>query len=231
MREHSDGIRPPRALWVPFELGRPLGVPNDRDFQMAVLRATLALIEEPVGPVLRDYPVEAPDVAAEDEAWTCALPLPPLPEATSLAEAYARRLSQEISLLRPWYDESVRVRGRTAVGVSGLDANAVDTIAGVLAGIAGGEPPSVPHGIGDGRPWTVRLMADDLKAFYFEAAAAQPRSRPPTSAELNTWLFGETALADVVYAARDALIAHEDAAWQGVGRTLTPAAFAKRPGT
>lgn len=74
-------------------------------------------------------------------------------------------------------------------------------------------------------------MADDLKAFYFEAAAAQPRSRAPSSDELNRWLFGETALADVVYAARDALIAHEDAAWQAVGRTLTPAAFARRPGS
>lgn len=37
--------------------------------------------------------IEAPAVAAEEGAWTCALPLPPLPEATTPAEAY--------TLLRP----------------------------------------------------------------------------------------------------------------------------------
>lgn len=216
---------------MPFELGRPLGVPNDPEFQLGVLRATLALLAEPAGPVLQDYPVEAPAVAAAEEPWACALPLPPLPEAATPAEALGRRLSQEIGLLRPWYDESVRTRGRTAVGVSGLDASAIDTMANTLARIAGGEMPAAPEGVGDGRPWTVRLIADDLKTFYFEAAAAQPRSRPPTSSELNTWLFGETALADVIYAAREALAANEDAAWQTVGRTLTPAAFARRPGS
>ena len=29
IREHTERIRPPRALWVPFELGRPFGVPHD----------------------------------------------------------------------------------------------------------------------------------------------------------------------------------------------------------
>ena len=42
VRLHSEKIRPPRALWVPFELGRPLGAPNDPAFQTRVLRALLA---------------------------------------------------------------------------------------------------------------------------------------------------------------------------------------------
>ena len=41
VRLHSEKIRPPRALWVPFELGRPLGVPNDAAFQTRVLRALI----------------------------------------------------------------------------------------------------------------------------------------------------------------------------------------------
>jgi hypothetical protein len=32
VREHTAAIRAPRALWVPFILGRPLGVPNDPAF-------------------------------------------------------------------------------------------------------------------------------------------------------------------------------------------------------
>lgn len=60
IREHTESIRPPRALWVPFELGRPLGRPGDAGFQLDVLRAALILLESPTGPVLRDYPGEAP---------------------------------------------------------------------------------------------------------------------------------------------------------------------------
>ncbi|MBT5161958.1 MAG: hypothetical protein HOL89_19300, partial [Alphaproteobacteria bacterium] len=29
IRVHSEKVRPPRSLFVPFELGRPLGAPND----------------------------------------------------------------------------------------------------------------------------------------------------------------------------------------------------------
>jgi len=32
VREHAEAIRAPRALWVPFELGRPLGAPNEAAF-------------------------------------------------------------------------------------------------------------------------------------------------------------------------------------------------------
>ena len=38
VRLHTEKIKPPRALWVPYELGRPLGQPNDPEFQKRVLR-------------------------------------------------------------------------------------------------------------------------------------------------------------------------------------------------
>ena len=50
VRDNTERMRPPRALWVPFELGRPFGAPNDADFQSEVLRAALALLERPDGP-------------------------------------------------------------------------------------------------------------------------------------------------------------------------------------
>ena len=42
VREHTAAMKPPRTLWVPFPLGRPLGEPNDEAFQLDVLRAVLA---------------------------------------------------------------------------------------------------------------------------------------------------------------------------------------------
>jgi len=60
VREHALKAEPPRALWVPFELGRPLGPPNDAAFQRRVLLATLALLARRGGPVvLEDFPDQA----------------------------------------------------------------------------------------------------------------------------------------------------------------------------
>ena len=55
IREHTEIIRPPRALWVPFELGRPLGRPVNPALQTRVLIAALKLLEAEDGPVLEDF--------------------------------------------------------------------------------------------------------------------------------------------------------------------------------
>ena len=60
IREHSESIKPPRALWVSFELGRPLGVPDDPAFQKRVLLAALRLLDTDSGPVLEDFGEDAP---------------------------------------------------------------------------------------------------------------------------------------------------------------------------
>jgi hypothetical protein len=57
LREVAERVRPPRALFVPFRHGHPLGAPDDPPGQRAVLEAALRLLEdaslEP--PALRDY--------------------------------------------------------------------------------------------------------------------------------------------------------------------------------
>ena len=57
LRTVVDQVRPPRALWVPFPHGYPLGAPGDATRQHAVLEAALRLLETPraVAPVLADY--------------------------------------------------------------------------------------------------------------------------------------------------------------------------------
>ena len=39
VREHTEKIKPPRALFVPFPFGHALGRPNDAALQHRVLRA------------------------------------------------------------------------------------------------------------------------------------------------------------------------------------------------
>ena len=44
IRPQTENTKPPRALWVPFELGRPFGPPDDAAFQKRVLLAALRLL-------------------------------------------------------------------------------------------------------------------------------------------------------------------------------------------
>ena len=71
VRVHTEKIKPPRALWVPFELGRPFGVPHDSEFQLSVLRKVLGLIEHKKGPVLEDFPDDAPDSKGSPAPVVC----------------------------------------------------------------------------------------------------------------------------------------------------------------
>jgi hypothetical protein len=62
---------PPRALWVSFEMGRPVGVPGDAAFQTRVLLAALKLLEADAGPLLEDFPEDAPVSDTPVSALAC----------------------------------------------------------------------------------------------------------------------------------------------------------------
>ena len=53
--EITRKLKPPRALEVPFDLGYPLGEPNDPSAQREVLRALLAIVDRQDVPVLEEY--------------------------------------------------------------------------------------------------------------------------------------------------------------------------------
>ena len=69
VRGQAEAVAPPRALWVPFPLGRPFGEAGDPAFQKRVIRAALALFDRDAGPVLEDHGEAMP--AADAEAWVC----------------------------------------------------------------------------------------------------------------------------------------------------------------
>ena len=68
VRENSESMKPPRALWVPFPLGRPLGKAGDAAFQQKVIMSALELLNRSEGPILEDFHYDVPAVAAESAA-------------------------------------------------------------------------------------------------------------------------------------------------------------------
>lgn len=146
IREHTEGILPPRALWVPFELGRPFGPPKNPEFQMDVLQTLLRLFQRESGPVLEDYPHESPELASDADAWACALPLPLPQEGGSAAERATQMVQAELAQLRPWYDEARQRTGRTAFNLSGLEPEDTDDMAAFPAEFSTGGDALPPAG-------------------------------------------------------------------------------------
>ena len=200
VREHTETVRPPRALWVTFELGRPFGIPDDAAFQSRVLRAALDLLRRTDGPVLADYPEEAPEVT-DFSGWACPI---------NLAPAAVDTLAAEIDRLATWYDRARAARDRTTVGVSGLDMPAAGAL--VEQALNGALPEAQ----------TLKEAVDDLRAYYLEAASAFPD--PGTPATRKKWFWEETKLAQALLALQPKLAGSDDAQHKILGNlTLIPA--------
>ena len=218
IREHTETIRPPRALWVPFELGRPLGAPENPGLQRRVLLAALELLDAPKGPILADFNDEAPEGEAGSEAgmagWSCPVSFAsPIKQKTDLEELRSA-FKHEVGELRPWYDLSLERRDRTAVVEFGPDSASE-----LLDSFAAGEKPRVPKAeipLG----MSLRLAAQDLKAFYFEAAAARPGSASPTSGEFNWWFWQETAAGRILRAVKEKCLNEPDSSLRKTGGLL-----------
>ena len=52
LREVAEKVRPPRALFVPFKHGFPLGEPNNPELQRQVITRALDLLHRPGPPPL-----------------------------------------------------------------------------------------------------------------------------------------------------------------------------------
>jgi hypothetical protein len=205
IRLHTEKIKPPRALWVPFELGRPLGAANDAAFQRRVLLAVLRLLEADHGPVLVDFPDEAPAAEAGDmEGWACPINLAPPPKPESGDEQFADAMTEEMARLRPWFDLAVETRGRSSLGAGGLE---LETARAYLLSFLGAEPARNP--LPALKPAeSLRLAYDDLKAFYVDAATAQPGKA--SGREIEEWFWGETSFGTILLTLRAKLLAAED---------------------
>jgi len=55
LREITEKIRPPRALFVPRPLGYPLGEPDNPNLQTRIMRTAFALLPRTDVPVLENF--------------------------------------------------------------------------------------------------------------------------------------------------------------------------------
>jgi hypothetical protein len=205
VREHTEKIKPPRALFVPFPFGLALGPPEEPAVQHRVLAAALDLLEAPSGPVLVDFPGEA-EPAGEPPAplqasmiAAAAVPVDAPAEATEMQRRHGRWLA--------------RSGGRTAVALSGVPAERLDALVRFLdAFAAGGAADMAERPAGVPLPNFVRYGADDVKALYYEAFLAD---KPGAGgAETARWFWGETAAGALLRRVRERLDASDDPAWK-----------------
>ena len=171
VREHTEAMAPPRALWVPFPLGRPLGVPGDPAFQHRVVAAALALLDRPKGPVLEDFPEPVPEDDAR-EPWSCPVRFERVVDGQDLAGA-ART---ELAGLAPWHALATRRRGRTAAGTSGLAVEQCLEL--VIDACQWGDADDMRR---------LKAAVEDLKTHYVEAVTAKPGAPPAGAADAMLW--------------------------------------------
>ncbi len=197
IREHTEIIKPPRALWVSFELGRPLGVPNNPEFQISVLKHALQLFAVRSGPVLEDFPHDAPDSGSAPAQVACPVNFSHRPAATSLVGQLTEQFTAEMDQMHSWYDIARKKKNRTT-GVSGLSlSNVVRLLTGFIEEEIRTsliEDPALPD--------KLRMSCEDIKAYYFEAVSAQP-GQPTDSRSLADWFWGETSAALVINRIRE----------------------------
>ena len=176
IRSYVERMRPPRALYCEFPLGRPLGRPDDAAFQRRVLEAAFALLERPSGPVLDDFP----EAIADEPSNSLACPVPPhsnpdLPAAVDEAIG-----------LRAAYERQRRHSGRTTVGYV-VDPDGIPGAVAAIVRIADGVP------LDDAElPGQPREVALDIRAYYEEAALALA-DHVPEARQAEAWFFRETA--------------------------------------
>ena len=183
VRENAESMQPPRMLWVSFPLGRPLGMPGDPAFQKRVMLSVLELLDRKQGPVLEDYPEDVTEAAVEIAA-ACPVSFAKQDAGDS---TWRMKLAEELKELSPWYDLSLRRRGRTTVGVSDTAIEAILETLGELADDPGHPLPDLS--------W-LKLAIEDAKAFYQESLTVQPGQY--TTASVEAWLWDESALGDLM---------------------------------
>jgi len=221
VRAQAEKVRPPRALWTSAVLGRPVGEPDDPAFQHRVLRAALALLERPDGPViLEDFPEDPPGLR-DTPGWQP----PPVPawSPEQSPAGWAAAVATELKALRPAWEAARHHRGRTSVGLSFQPPEAwPDFLRGALSGELASVPPLETPALAQ------RFLCDDIKAYYGEAA--QAASPAPSHRQLDGWFWRQTAAGAALIALRDVALASNNSALRTVGgRFFVPVPWLPSP--
>ncbi len=199
VREHTEKIKPPRALYVPFPFGLVVGHPKNVEEQRAVLAMAFGMLDASEGPVLLDFPDDGHD---EDAS--------PLQASEVTAAATTLALADEVTAMRRYWETWEEREGRTAVGVARVNPQRFRGVVRFLEAIERGEadadtnerPPDIA------RHDFIRLAVTDLKVMYVEARLVTHPHESPN--DRQRWLLGETALGPFTRRLADAMNASPD---------------------
>jgi hypothetical protein len=225
IRPHTEIIKPPRAMWVPFELGRPLGPPGDAAFQKRVLLALMGMFEALDGPRLEDFPEDEPETADETAVLACPVDFARDVAAAAETDPLQAAFRREMMAMRPWYDMAVARRQRTTIGVSGIG---LETLGDFIYAFLGGREPVNPR---DDIPlaYTLKFAVEDLKSYYIEGVTSQPGQANASSQALTAWFWDETVAGKVLLALKKACRVSPDSMMRQIGEhAIVPDDIARR---
>jgi hypothetical protein len=128
-------------------------------------------------------------------------------------------LAREIEELAPWHDLARERRGRTTVGVSGVEIEqAARIVAAYLSAAA------APNLAGMSAGETLKVVCEDIRAYYFEAASARPGA--PNASAIESWFWHATAAGRAFLALQKVCVASADKSLQVFGgNALVPRAI------
>ena len=231
-----ENTRPPRALFLPFLLGRPLGEPNDPAFQRRVLLQALRLLERTDGKVILEHFAHDPPSWFDRTDWQPAVrlerpasptnaPASPTnaPASPTNAAEWEAAFRLELALVLPAWERFKARFGRTTIGLAGQDPNAWPAFA---ASFLNGELPVAP--LHDTPALALRFLADDIKALYGEAVQAD--GEPPSARQIDAWFWRETTAGQLLLALRAMAMESPNKALKTVGgRFFVPAPYVPAP--
>ena len=202
VREHALAMQPPRAIWVPFELGRPFAAPNNPALQTRVLRAALALLDYPgPGPLLEDFLEEA---LQGDANWSFP------------GELDASDLRSELESIKPLWQQVHNRAGGSTFGISGLT---IDHAIEYVGRFHSDRPLENPKGMSKiGR---ARFAIDDIKAYYLEAATAGEAYA--SAFQLAEWFWETTLAGAMIREFQECARTSEDKNLRAISGSLVPA--------
>lgn len=201
VREHTEKVKPPRAVYVPFPLGLPVGHPGNAAEQQRVLELAFSTLGATSGPVLLEYR----DDAAAQEAGS------PL-QASDVevgAAARATDLATEVTLMRRYWEQRVAAVGRSGVGLTNIPPQRFRGVVRFLEAFVSDPSADMPErGAETPVPLFIRNCVEDLRVMYAEA---RMQTHPlESSADRQRWILAETALGVLARNLRDAMEASQN---------------------
>jgi hypothetical protein len=206
LRPHTEKMKPPRALWVAFEFGRPMGPPDNASLQRRVLLAALNLLDAPGGPLLEDFPDDIPESSDEVRVLACPDNFYRSPTEAVEPRDLGEALRKEIAAMRPWYDMAVAGRKRTTLGISRLEP---EDLGGFIYSFIKGD---LPENSRKDLPiiYSLKFAVEDLKAYYAEGITFPASQARVSSQVLQNWFWDETIAGKVILELKKILQASSD---------------------